>query len=289
MTRREDFRLVTGRGRYTADWNLPGQLHAVFLRADRAHAEIVRIDASNALKHPGVIAVYTGADARAAGFKSLPNPVGSPGRGGMAMQKPFFPVLAMDRVHYVGEAVALLVAETAAIAEDACDLIDVEYCDLRAVTNVDEALSPGASLVHASVPGNLAYDFESGDEQATAAAFARAKFISKVTVESQRLAGNAMEPRAILVAHEDSSGRYTMHTLLQGQGGMRGQIMHVSGLDKDKLELVAQDVGGSFGVRGPAGHRLCDRTAGRLRGARTRFRSYSPAPQKFHSTRRHAL
>ena len=252
MTRREDLRLITGQGRYTADCNLPNQLHTMFLRADRAQAQIVRIDASKALQHPGVVAVYTAADIAEAGFKSLPNPVGFPGRGGMAMQKPFFPVLATTHVHYVGECVAMLIAETAAIAEDARDLIEVEYRDLPCVTTVNDAMKPGAPLVHADVPGNLAFDFESGDEQAVATAFAKAKFVSRVTAESQRLIGNAMEPRALLVAFDAASGRYTMHTLLQGQGGMRGQLMHVSGLDKDKIELVVQDVGGSFGVRGPA-------------------------------------
>ena len=252
MTRREDLRLITGQGRYTADCNLPDQLHTVFLRADRAQAQIVHIDTSKALKHPGVVAVYTGADTAEAGFKSLPNPVGFPGRGGMVMQKPFFPVLATGQIHYVGECVAMVIADTADTAEDARDLIEVEYRDLPCVTNVDDALKPGAPLVHAAVPGNLAFDFESGGEQAVAAAFAQAKFVSKITAESQRLIGNAMEPRALLVAFDAASGRYTMHTLLQGQGGMRAQLMHVSGLDKDKIELVVQDVGGSFGVRGCA-------------------------------------
>ncbi len=252
MTRREDLRLITGQGRYTSDCNLPNQLHTVFLRADRAQADIVRIDTRRALAHPGVVAVYTSADIAEAGFKSLPNPVGFPGRGGMAMQKPFFPVLAMKQVHYVGECVAMVIADTAANAEDARDLIDVEYRDLPCVTNADEAIKPGAPLVHADVPGNLAFDFESGDEQAVAAAFAKAKYTSKVTAESQRLAGNAMEPRALLVAFDPASGVCQMHTLLQGQGGMRAQLMHVSGLDKNKIDLVVQDVGGSFGVRGPA-------------------------------------
>src|ERR1043166_5095853 len=103
MGRREDFRLITGQGRYTADWNLPGQLHAVFLRADRPHAEILRIDAAPALAYPGVVAVLTGEDARAAGFKSLPNIVNYPGRGGQQIRKPHHPVLALERVRYVGE------------------------------------------------------------------------------------------------------------------------------------------------------------------------------------------
>ena len=252
MTRREDLRLITGQGRYTSDCNLPRQLHTVFLRADRAQAEIVRIDTAKALQHPGVIAIYTSADIAEAGFKSLPNPVGFTGRGGMAMQKPLFPVLATTHVHYVGECVAMVIADTTAHAEDARDLLEITYRDLPCVTTVDAALKPGAPLVHADVPGNLAFDYESGDEQAVAAAFAQAKFVSKVTAESQRLIGNPMEPRALLVAFDAASGRYTMHTLLQGQSGMRAQLMNVSGLDKDKIELIVQDVGGSFGVRGPA-------------------------------------
>ncbi|MBI3936230.1 MAG: xanthine dehydrogenase family protein molybdopterin-binding subunit [Betaproteobacteria bacterium] len=252
MSRREDFRLVTDQGRYTADWNLPGQLHAVFLRSDRAHAEIVRLDPTRAPVHRGVVAVFTGEDAREAGFKSLPNIVNYPGKGGQQLRKPHHPVLAIGRVRYVGEPIAMIVAQTAAIAEDARELIDVEYRDLPAVASFDAAVKEGAPQLHDDVPGNLAFEYESGDEQAVAAAFARAKYASRLTVESQRLVGNALEPRACLVAFDPGSGRYTVHTLLQGVGGMRGQIAHVTGLDKDRIVLVAQDVGGSFGVRGAA-------------------------------------
>src|SRR5687767_11915054 len=144
MIRREDFRLVTGQGRYTSDWNLPDQLHAVFLRADRAHAEILSLDAGRALAHPGVKAVFTGNDAREAAFKSLPNTVNYPGKDGQAIRKPFHPVLAMGRVRYVGEPVAMIVAETAAIAEDARELVDVEYRDLAATTSFEDATRDGA-------------------------------------------------------------------------------------------------------------------------------------------------
>ena len=252
MSRREDHRLTTGHGRYTADWNLPDQLHAVFLRADRAHAEIIRLDSARALAHPGVKAVFTGDDARAAGFKSLPNVVNFPGKGGQQMLKPLHPVLAQGRVRFVGEAVAMLVAESAAIAEDARDLIDIEYRDLPAVATFDAAVAAGAPQLHADVPGNLAFEYESGNEQATAAAFACAKYVSKVTVESQRLVGNPLEPRACLVAYDPGSSSYTLHLPLQGIGGMRGQLGAVTGLDRDKLDIVTQDVGGSFGVRGAA-------------------------------------
>ena len=251
-SRREDSRLVTGQGCYTSDWNLPGQLHAAFLRAERAHAEIVRIDTARALAHPGVKAVLTGDDARAAGFKSLPNIVGYPGRDGQQLRKPHHPVLALDRVRFVGEAVAMVVADTAAIAEDARELIEVEYRDLPAVASFEAAVATGAPQLHADVPGNLAFEYESGDAQAVAVAFSRAKHVSKLTMDSQRLIGNMLEPRACLVAHEPDSGRYTFYIPLQGQGGMRGQLSLVSGVPADKITIATQDVGGSFGVRGPA-------------------------------------
>ena len=252
MSRREDRRLVIGQGRYTSDWNLPNQLHAVFLRADRAHAEIVRLDTSQALAHPGIKAVLTGDDIRAAGFKSLPNPVNFPGRDGQKLRKPFYPVLAQGRVRYVGEAVAMVVAESAAAAEDARDLIAVEYNDLPAAVGFDAAVAEGAPQIHADAISNLAFDYESGDEQAVAAAFARARYTSKLTVESQRLVGNPLEPRACLVAYDAASERYTLHLPVQGAAGMRGQIAFITGLANDKIVIDTEDVGGSFGIRGAA-------------------------------------
>jgi aerobic carbon-monoxide dehydrogenase large subunit len=251
-SRREDLRLITGEGRYTADWNLPHQLHAVFLRADRAHAEIVQLDAARALAHPGVEAVLTGDDAHEAGFRSLPNIVGYPGKDGQPLKKPHHPVLAMGRVRYVGEPIAMVVARSAEIAEDARELIEIGYRDLPAVASFEAAATRGAPQLHEDVPGNLAFEYESGDERAVAEAFARAKHVTRVTVESQRLVGNALEPRACLVAYEAASGRYTIHVPLQGLGTMRGQFVQVTGLEPDRLKFVAQDVGGSFGVRGTA-------------------------------------
>jgi carbon-monoxide dehydrogenase large subunit len=250
--RREDFRLITGAGRYSADWNLPQQLHAVFLRADRAHAEILRVDATVALAQAGVVAVFTGEDAREAGFKSLPNIVSYPGKDGQQIKKPHHPVLALGRVRYVGEPVAMIVARTAAIAEDARELLEIEYRELPAVADFDSAAREGAPQLHSDVPGNLAFEYESGDPDAAVAAFSRATYVSKLTVESQRLVGNALEPRACLAAFDANSGRYTVYLPLQGAGTMRGQFLQVTGLDKEKIVLAAQDVGGSFGVRGAA-------------------------------------
>jgi carbon-monoxide dehydrogenase large subunit len=252
MSRREDLRLVTGHGRYAADWNLPGQLHAAFVRADRAHAGIVTVDASRALALRGVHAVYTGEDAKAAGYKSLPNVVNYPGKDGQPIRKGFYPALAIARVRHVGEAVAMIVADTAQIAEDARELVDVEYRDLPAVTTVEAAVAHSAPQLHDDIPGNLAFEFESGDAAAVDAAFAHATHVSRLTVESQRLVGNPMETRACLVAYDAASGHATFHVPLQGVGGMRGQIAVVTGLPKEKISVVAQDVGGSFGVRGAA-------------------------------------
>jgi carbon-monoxide dehydrogenase large subunit len=253
MSRREDSRLIAGQGRYTADWNLPDQLHAAFLRADRAHAEILKLDGARALAHPGVKAVLTGDDTREAGFKSLPNVVSYPGKNGQPMVKPHYPVLAMARVRYVGEPVAMIVAETLAAAEDARELVEIQYRDLPAVASFDAATAPGAPQLHAEVPGNLAFEYDSGDEQAVAAAFARAKHVTKIAMDSQRLVGNPLEPRACLVAYDAAADRYTVYAPLQG-AALSAQIAAVAGIDKSKVVMATQDVGGSFGVRGPAYH-----------------------------------
>ena len=142
--RREDALLLTGKGRYTADWNLPGQLYAFFLRSDRAHAEIVSIEPGAATARPGVRAVLTGADYAAAGWRSLPGGVSYDGVGGQKMKKPFWPALAQGKVHYVGQPVALVVAETAALAQDASEDIAIEYRDLAAAIGFETATREGA-------------------------------------------------------------------------------------------------------------------------------------------------
>ena len=254
VSRREDLRLITGQGRYTADWNLPGQLHAAVLRSDHAHADITRLDVEQARAFPGVVAIFTSEDMKAAGYKSLPNAVNYPGKGGQALLKPFQPILALGRVRYVGEPIAMVIAETAAIAEEARELIAIEYGDLPAVIGFDAAVAPGAPQLHDKVPGNVAFEYDSGDEAAVNAAFASAALVSRVTVESQRLVGNMLEPRACLVSWDAETDHYTIHIPLQGAGGMKAQLSHVSGVDKERITLVAQDVGGSFGVRGAAYH-----------------------------------
>src|SRR5262245_53252439 len=144
----EDARLVTGSGKYASDWKLPGQLYAHFVRSDRANAEIVSIDASAALKHAGVKAVLTGEDAVRAGYVKAPNALTFPGKNGMKALAPNRPALAHGRVHFVGEAVAAVVAESAAVAQDAAELVQVEYRDRPSVTNPEDALATGAPQIH---------------------------------------------------------------------------------------------------------------------------------------------
>jgi carbon-monoxide dehydrogenase large subunit len=242
--RLEDDRMLTGRGRYVSDWNLPGQAHAHFLRSDRAHAEIVSIEKDEALKVPGVIAIFTGDDLD---LKSLPAALPAKGRGGMELINPGRPALAKGRVRFTGDAVALIVAESASAAQDAAERIVVEYRDLPAVIDAAEALAPGAPLVHDSVPRNMVLDYESGDEARTNEAFAKAARVVQLDVDISRVVGNPMEPRACLAAF--ASGEYHLYTCTQGAAIMRNQLSAVLGVPPEKIRVIAEEVGGGFGVR----------------------------------------
>ena len=171
--RREDSRLLTGQGRYAADWNLPGQLCGHFLRSDRAHAEISSLDLKAASASPGVVAIFTGKDT--AHFKEAPPLVKYPGRGGMKMHDPHRQVLALGRVRHVGQEIALVVADSPAHAQDAAEKIELEYRDLPVLVEVEDALAAGAPLLYEGIAGNLAFDFEYGNEAVVAEAFARAR------------------------------------------------------------------------------------------------------------------
>ena len=247
--RREDLRLITGRGRYVADANLPGQLHACFLRSDRAHAEIVAIDAAPALKCPGVVAVFTGADAMAAGYKQFPNMMTFTNRAGATILKPDRPVLAHGKVRFVGEAVAMVVAESALAAQDALDAIEVEYKDLPHVVTVEDALAAGAPQLHASVPGNLSFEWDTGDAAAVEQAFAKAAHVARVKVVSQRVVPSPLELRGSLISYDAASESYDIYTNSQGILMMRSQFAALTGVPEEKLRFHLHDIGGSFGQR----------------------------------------
>ncbi|HTP97505.1 MAG TPA: xanthine dehydrogenase family protein molybdopterin-binding subunit [Burkholderiales bacterium] len=248
----EDERLITGSGRYASDWNLPGQLYGYFVRADRAHAEVVAVDTAPALAHPGVKGVFTGADAVSAGYTKAPHALTFPGRNGMQARAPDRPVLAHSKVRFVGEALALVVADSAAAAQDAAEKVEVGYRDLPAAVRPEEALAPGAAQLHADVPGNLAFEFEAGDPKAVEAAFARAAHVTRLKVESTRVAPNPMEPRACVVAYDGASGEYSFKTCMQGVTTLRAQLSAYTKVPADKLKFEAHDVGGGFGQRTPA-------------------------------------
>ena len=247
--RLEDRRLLTGQGKFTSDWNFPNQAYAAFVRSDRAHAEIAGINASAALAAPGVLAVLTGNDIAEAGYRSIPTNLGVKDRHGEPLKKPARPVLAQGKVRHVGECVACVIAQSPQFAQDAAELVAVEYRELPAVTDSQKALAPGAPQLHAELPGNLSFDWITGDEAATEAAFRSAVRVVKLKLDNPRIIGNPMEPRACAATYDAQSQKYALYACTQGTAGMRGQLVYTMGVPDDKVDVIAEDVGGGFGVR----------------------------------------
>ncbi|HEY6864345.1 MAG TPA: xanthine dehydrogenase family protein molybdopterin-binding subunit, partial [Burkholderiales bacterium] len=247
--RREDLRLITGQGRYSADWNAPGQLHGFFLRSDRAHALIRSLSTEDALRSPGVVAVLTGRDAIEAGYGTAPTFLRAPGRGGMQLRTPHRPVLAHERVRYAGQEVALVVAQTALQAQDAAERIEIEYEELPLVLDPERALEAGAPTIHAEAPDNICYDYEYGDAGRTDAAFSRAARVTRVVLELQRMAGNPMEPKAALASWDAATDTYHLYSPTQGLSLTTHALSTVMRVPRERLRVHAQDVGGGFGIR----------------------------------------
>src|SRR3954468_15550156 len=247
--RLEDARMLTGRGRYVSDWNLPGQAHGYFVRSDRPHARILSIDVTAALAMPGAIAVITGKGLVNAGLKPIPAAAPFKWKDGSAQRLAQRPSLAHEVVRHVGEPVALIVAETAAQAQDAAEALMVEYEDLPAVVTAAEAIASGAPQLHPGAIGNLVLDFVGGDEATTNAAFKAAAKVVKVTAYHSRVIGNPMEPRTAMGSYDASRDLYFLHGTTQGTGPMRGQLASVLGVPPEKVRIVAEEVGGGFGVR----------------------------------------
>src|SRR6266704_511542 len=255
--RREDLRLLTGQGKYTSDWNLPGQLHGYFLRSDRAHAEIASIEVRAAKGSSGVVAVFTGADTARAGFKSTPQLARYPGRAGATIKVPHRDGLANGRVRFVGQEVARVVAKTALAAQDAAEKIEVEYRDLPAVVDAEAALAPGAEQLYPEIPGNLCFDYEYGDEAKTDEAFSRAAHVTRVALDSQRVVGKPMEPKACVAAYGAAADKDDLYVCPQGLSLMRGSASGITGIPAERIMVRAQDVGGGFGIRSDAYAEYC--------------------------------
>jgi len=247
--RLEDRRLLTGRGTYTSDRNLPGQVHAVFLRADRAHARILAIDTAAALAMPGVLRVLTGEDIKAAGINSLPTQLPSNGRDGQPLLKPYRPALALGKVRFVGEPVVCLIAQTLRQAQDAVEAVQVDYEDLPVVARTADAMASGAEQLHDNVPGNRVFDYGAGDEAATDAVIKSAKKVVRLSLYNNRVVGSPMEPRAAIGNYDAARDQYTFYTVTQGVNLIRAQLSVVLGVGEEKIDIVAKDVGGGFGVR----------------------------------------
>jgi carbon-monoxide dehydrogenase large subunit len=249
VKRVEDFRFLTGRGRYTDDIERPNQTYAWILRSPHAHARITSIDTKKAAAAPGVVAVFTGADMEAAGVGGLPCGWQVHSKDGSPMAEPPHPPLAQGKVRHVGDQVAVVIAETREQARDAAELIDVGYEPLPPVLDMDAALS-GKSLVHDGAARNLCYDWHIGDKDTTAAAFAKAAHVTKIEIVNNRLIPNAMEPRAAIGDFNPATGEYTLYTTSQNPHVIRllmgAFVLHIP---EHKLRVVAPDVGGGFGSK----------------------------------------
>ena len=247
VRRTEDPVLVQGRGRYTDDVNEAGQAYAVMVRSRNAHGIIKGIDTSAAKAMPGVLAVYTGADLTAYGTLKCVVPLKN--RDGTDMKKPARPSLPSDKVRFVGDPVAVVVAETASQAKDAAEAVEVGIEMLPSVTKASDAAKPGAPQLYDDVPGNVALDFLYGDPAKVADAFSKAAHVTKLTLINNRLVVNAMEPRAAIGMFDKANGRFTLNVGSQGAFGMKNQLVDLLGVPADKVHVLTGNVGGSFGMK----------------------------------------
>jgi carbon-monoxide dehydrogenase large subunit len=257
IRRKEDPRLLTGKGQFTDDFSLPGEVYAAIVRSPFAHARIVAIDASAALAMPGVLGVFTGADVARDGLAPIPHsPVPSTKydmkltapRGGPVFIGPHM-LLPTDRVRHVGEAVAMVVAETMTDAMDAAEAVNIEYDVLPHVTETSKAFEPGQPAVWDEVQNNTLIDTSFGDSEATDAAFARADHVVKAEFHAGRVTAVPLEPRSALGSYDSAEDRYTLYAGSGGAVRQRSEIAEVLGIPREKLRVLSLDVGGNFGAR----------------------------------------
>jgi carbon-monoxide dehydrogenase large subunit len=257
VRRKEDERLLTGRGRFSDDFALPGQVYAAIVRSPHPHARIVKIDARKAMAVPGVLGVFTGQDCLADGLQPIPHTPVPSTRYDMKLTGPdggpifIGPqmLLPADKVRHVGEAVAMLVAETAAQAQDAAEAVIVEYEELPWIAQVPDALRPGAPAVWDEAPDNVLVDTAFGDAAATLRAFAGADHIVEMEFHIGRVTGVPIEPRAALGHWDRATGRYTLWAGSGGAVRQKAELAAVLGVPLDQVRVLSFDVGGNFGTR----------------------------------------
>ncbi len=257
MPRKEDARLVTGRGRFTDDFNIDGQAYAAMVRSPFPHARILAIEADRAKAMPGVLGVYTGADCAADNVKPIPHDplpktkydmkLAAPG-GGAVFIGPHL-LLPADKARHVGEAVAMVVAATKAQAMDAAEAVQVQYQELPFVLHSEAAMRSGAPVVWDEVPDNVLVDTRFGNAEATDRAFAGAAHVVKKKFHVGRVTGVPLEPRAALGHYDAATGRYTLYAGSGGAVRQKHELATVLGVPPDRLRVLSHDVGGNFGTR----------------------------------------
>jgi carbon-monoxide dehydrogenase large subunit len=250
VRRKEDYRFISGTGQYTDDINRPRQLYASIVRSPLPHARIRAIDITAAERVPGVVAVLTGKDMADDGVGGLPCGWGITSKDGSAMVEPVHPPLAAEFVRYVGDQVAVVLAESRIVARDAAELVDVDYEELPAVTDLEAAGRTDAPQVWDSAPGNVSFDWHIGDAAPVESAFAKAVHIATIDIVNTRLIPNAVEPRAAIGDYDSGRDEYTLYTTSQNPHVIRllmgAYVLHIP---EHKLRVIAPDVGGGFGSK----------------------------------------
>ena len=252
----EDEALVRGAGRFMDDPRLPNTAYAVFVRSPHAHARVVSVRTDEARKAKKVLAVLTAEDMKAANVGSVSRHPPVPGRGGAKMITPFRPSLAGEKVMHVGDPVAMVVAESAEAAQDAADLVQVEYEELPAVIDLHDAMKKGGTQLYAEAPDNLCVDWpgpvpDENNEREVAEIIAKAPHVAKVSVANQRMVVASMETRGSTGVYDKASDSYTLFVCSQSADSLRNLTAAVMGLAAEKLRVITEDVGGAFGMKTP--------------------------------------
>ncbi|MBI2715770.1 MAG: xanthine dehydrogenase family protein molybdopterin-binding subunit [Rhizobiales bacterium] len=247
VRRSEDPKLVRGEGRFTDDIGRPSQAYAVMVRSSIAHGIIRGIDTAAASAMPGVLAVYTAADLTSYGPHKSTMPLKN--RDGSPIRYTPRPALAADKVRFVGDPVACVIAQTLAQAKDAAEAVALDIEPLTPVLGAAAAVKPGAPLLYDAVPNNLALDYHFGDAEKVAEAFAKAAHVTRLETSNQRMIVAAMEPRAAIGEFDAATGKWTLHSTSQGIFGMKAALMDILGAPADKVRVLTGNVGGSFGMK----------------------------------------
>src|ERR1700751_2902296 len=250
VVRKEDKRFITGKGRYVDDIKLVGMSYAQFIRSPHAHAKVKSIDASAALKMPGVLAVLNGKELVDDKIGNLICGWAITSKDGSPMKMGAWPAMAPETVRFVGQAVAVVIAETKNQARDAAEAVVVDYEELPAAADVKAAIKPGAPQLHPEAPGNVVYDWALGDDAAVKTAFAKAANGVTLELTNNRLVPNAMEPRAAIADYDSAEEHYTLYTTSQNPHVARLVLSAFYNIAPEhKLRVIAPDVGGGFGSK----------------------------------------